>query len=82
MFCFLLTVSAYGQTRKPVRKSATTTARLAKPVKKVTPISKKTTATMVVPVLEKPVWTGKREVTIRGSVGKRAATLQQNPDMT
>lgn len=76
MFCFLLTVSAYGQTRKPVRKSATRTARVAKPVKKVTPTSTKTTATTVAPVMEKDVWTGKREVTIPGSVGKLAATLQ------
>lgn len=76
MFCFLLTVSAYGQTRKLVRKSATRTARVAKPVKKVTPISTKTTATTVVPVMEKAVWTGKTEVTIPGSVGKLAATLQ------
>lgn len=76
MFCFLLTVSAYGQTRKPVRKSATRTARVAKPVRKVTPTSTKTTATTVAPVMEKDVWTGKREVTIPGSVGKLAATLQ------
>lgn len=76
MFCFLLTVSAYGQTRKPVRKSAARTARVAKPVKKVTPTSTKTTATTVAPVMEKDVWTGKREVTIPGSVGKLAATLQ------
>lgn len=76
MFCFLLTVSASGQTRKPVRKSATRTARVAKPVKKVTPTSTKTTATTVAPVMEKDVWTGKREVTIPGSVGKLAATLQ------
>lgn len=76
MFCFLLTVSAYGQTRKPVRKSATRTARVAKPVKKVTPTSTKTTATTVAPVMEKDVWTGKTEVTIPGSVGKLAATLQ------
>ena len=76
MFCFLLTVSASGQTRKLVRKSATRTARVAKPVKKVTPISTKTTATTVVPVMEKAVWTGKTEVTIPGSVGKLAATLQ------
>lgn len=76
MFCFLLTVSASGQTRKPVRKSATRTARVAKPVKKVTPTSTKTTATTVVPVMEKAVWTGKTEVTIPGSVGKLAATLQ------
>lgn len=76
MFCFLLTVSAYGQTRKPVRKSVTRTARVAKPVRKVTPTSTKTTATTVAPVMEKDVWTGKREVTIPGSVGKLAATLQ------
>jgi len=76
MFCFLLTVSAYGQTRKPVRKSATRTARVAKPVKKVKPASTKTTATRVAPVMEKDVWTEKREVTIPGSVGKLAATLQ------
>lgn len=76
MFCFLLTVSAYGQTRKPVRKSATRTARVAKPVRKVTPTSTKTTATTVAPVMEKDVWTGKTEVTIPGSVGKLAATLQ------
>ena len=76
MFCFLLTVSAYGQTRKPVRKSVTRTARVAKPVKKVTSTSTKTTATTVAPVMEKDVWTGKREVTIPGSVGKLAATLQ------
>lgn len=76
MFCFLLTVSAYGQTRKPVRKSATRTARVAKPVRKVTPTSTKTTATTVAPVMEKAVWTGKTEVTIQGSVGKLAATLQ------
>lgn len=76
MFCFLLTVSAYGQTRKPIRKSATRTARVAKPVKKVTPASTKTTATTVAPVMEKDVWTEKREVTIPGSVGKLAATLQ------
>lgn len=76
MFCFLLTVSAYGQTRKPVRKSVTRTARVAKPVRKVTPTSTKTTATTVAPVMEKAVWTGKREVTIPGSVGKLAATLQ------
>lgn len=76
MFCFLLTVSAYGQTRKPVRKSVTRTARVAKPVKKVTPTSTKTTATTVAPVMEKAVWTGKTEVTIPGSVGKLAATLQ------
>lgn len=76
MFCFLLTVSAYGQTRKPVRKSATRTARVAKPVRKVTSTSTKTTATTVVPVMEKAVWTGKTEVTIPGSVGKLAATLQ------
>lgn len=76
MFCFLLTVSAYGQTRKPVRKSVTRTARVAKPVRKVTSTSTKTTATTVAPVMEKDVWTGKREVTIPGSVGKLAATLQ------
>lgn len=76
MFCFLLTVSAYGQTRKPVRKSATRTARVAKPVRKVTPTSTKTTATTVAPVMEKDVWTGKTEVTIPGSVGKLAATLE------
>ena len=76
MFCFLLTVSAYGQTRKPVRKSVTRTARVAKPVRKVTPTSTKTTATTAVPVMEKAVWTGKTEVTIPGSVGKLAATLQ------
>lgn len=76
MFCFLLTVSAYGQTRKPVKKSVTRTARVAKPVRKVTPTSTKTTATTVAPVMEKDVWTGKREVTIPGSVGKLAATLQ------
>lgn len=76
MFCFLLTVSASGQTRKLVRKSATRTARVAKPVKKVTPTSTKTTATTAVPVMEKAVWTGKTEVTIPGSVGKLAATLQ------
>lgn len=76
MFCFLLTVSAYGQTRKPVRKSVTRTARVAKPVRKVTPTSTKTTATTVAPVMEKAVWTGKTEVTIPGSVGKLAATLQ------
>ena len=76
MFCFLLTVSAYGQTRKPVRKSVTRTARVAKPVRKVTPTSTKTTATTVAPVMEKDVWTGKTEVTIPGSVGKLAATLQ------
>lgn len=76
MFCFLLTVSAYGQTRKPVRKSATRTARVAKPVRKVAPTSTKTTATTVAPVMEKAVWTGKTEVTIPGSVGKLAATLQ------
>ena len=76
MFCFLLTVSAYGQTRKPVRKSVTRTARVAKPVRKVTSTSTKTTATTVVPVMEKAVWTGKTEVTIPGSVGKLAATLQ------
>lgn len=76
MFCFLLTVSAYGQTRKPVRKSVTRTARVAKPVRKVTPTSTKTTATTVAPVMEKDVWTGKREVTIPGSVGKLAATLE------
>lgn len=76
MFCFLLTVSAYGQTRKPVRKSATRTAKVAKPVRKVAPTSTKTTATTVAPVLEKAVWTGKTEVTIPGSVGKLAATLQ------
>lgn len=76
MFCFLLTVSAYGQTRKPVRKSATRTARVAKPVRKVTSTSTKTTATTVAPVMEKDVWTGKTEVTIPGSVGKLAATLQ------
>lgn len=76
MFCFLLTVSASGQTRKLVRKSATRTARVAKPVKKVTPTSTKTTATTVAPVMEKDVWTGKTEVTIPGSVGKLAATLQ------
>ena len=76
MFCFLLTVSAYGQTRKPVRKSVTRTARVAKPVRKVTSTSTKTTATTVAPVMEKDVWTGKTEVTIPGSVGKLAATLQ------
>ena len=76
MFCFLLTVSAYGQTRKPVRKSVTRTARVAKPVRKVASTSTKTTATTVAPVLEKDVWTGKTEVTIPGSVGKLAATLQ------
>ena len=76
MFCFLLTVSAYGQTRKPVKKSVTRTARVAKPVRKVTPTSTKTTATTVAPVMEKDVWTGKTEVTIPGSVGKLAATLQ------
>ena len=76
MFCFLLTVSASGQTRKLVRKSATRTARVAKPVKKVTPTYTKTTATTAVPVMEKAVWTGKTEVTIPGSVGKLAATLQ------
>lgn len=76
MFCFLLTVSAYGQTRKPVKKSVTRTARVAKPVRKVTSTSTKTTATTVAPVMEKDVWTGKREVTIPGSVGKLAATLQ------
>lgn len=76
MFCFLLTVSAYGQTRKPVRKSVTRTARVAKPVRKVTSTSTKTTATTVAPVMEKVVWTGKTEVTIPGSVGKLAATLQ------
>lgn len=76
MFCFLLTVSAYGQTRKPVRKSVTRTARVAKPVRKVTSTSTKTTATTVAPVMEKDVWTEKREVTIPGSVGKLAATLQ------
>lgn len=76
MFCFLLTVSASGQTRKPVRKSVTRTARVAKPVRKVTSTSTKTTATTVAPVMEKDVWTGKREVTIPGSVGKLAATLQ------
>lgn len=76
MFCFLLTVSAYGQTRKPVRKSVTRTARVAKPVRKVAPTSTKTTATTVAPVMEKAVWTGKTEVTIPGSVGKLAATLQ------
>lgn len=76
MFCFLLTVSAYGQTRKPVRKSVTRTARVAKPVRKVTSTSTKTTATTVAPVMEKAVWTGKTEVTIPGSVGKLAATLQ------
>ena len=76
MFCFVLTVSAYGQTRKPVRKSVTRTARVAKPVRKVTPTSTKTTATTVAPVMEKAVWTGKTEVTIPGSVGKLAATLQ------
>lgn len=76
MFCFLLTVSAYGQTRKPIRKSATRTARVAKPVRKVTSASTKTTATTVAPVMEKDVWTEKREVTIPGSVGKLAATLQ------
>ena len=76
MFCFLLTVSASGQTRKPVRKSATRTARVAKPVRKVTSTSTKTTATTVAPVMEKAVWTGKTEVTIPGSVGKLAATLQ------
>lgn len=76
MFCFLLTVSAYGQTRKPVRKSATRTAKVAKPVRKVAPTSTKTTATTDAPVLEKAVWTGKTEVTIPGSVGKLAATLQ------
>lgn len=81
MFCFLLTVSASGQTRKPVRKSVTRTARVAKPVRKVTSISTKTTATTVAPVMEKDVWTGKTEVTIPGSVGKLAATLQQNPEM-
>lgn len=76
MFCFLLTVSASGQTRKPVRKSVTRTARVAKPVRKVTPTSTKTTATTVAPVMEKDVWTGKTEVTIPGSVGKLAATLE------
>lgn len=76
MFCFLLTVSAYGQTRKPVKKSVTRTARVAKPVRKVTSTSTKTTATTVAPVMEKDVWTGKTEVTIPGSVGKLAATLQ------
>lgn len=76
MFCFLLTVSAYGQTRKPVRKSVTRTARVAKPVRKVTSTSTKTTATTVAPVMEKDVWTGKTEVTIPGSVGKLAATLE------
>ena len=76
MFCFLLTVSAYGQTRKPVRKSVTRTARVAKPVRKVTSTSTKTTATTVAPVMEKDIWTGKTEVTIPGSVGKLAATLQ------
>lgn len=76
MFCFLLTVSAYGQTRKPVRKSVTRTAKVAKPVRKVTPTSTKRTATTVAPVMEKAVWTGKTEVTIQGSVGKLAATLQ------
>lgn len=76
MFCFLLTVSAYGQTRKPVRKSVTRTARVAKPVRKVTSTSTKTTATTVAPVMEKAVWTGKTEVTIPGSVGKLAATLE------
>lgn len=76
MFCFVLTVSAYGQTRKPVRKSVTRTARVAKPVRKVTSTSTKTTATTVAPVMEKAVWTGKTEVTIPGSVGKLAATLE------
>lgn len=76
MFCFLLTVSAYGQTRKPVKKSVTRTARVAKPVRKVTSTSTKTTATTVAPVMEKDVWTGKTEVTIPGSVGKLAATLE------
>ena len=76
MFCFLLTVSAYGQTRKPVRKSVTRTARVAKPVRKVTSTSTKTTATTVAPVMEKDVWTGKTAVTIPGSVGKLAATLE------
>lgn len=76
MFCFLLTVSASGQTRKPVKKSVTRTARVAKPVRKVTSTSTKTTATTVAPVMEKDVWTGKTEVTIPGSVGKLAATLE------
>ena len=76
MYCFMQTLSAYGQTRKPVKKSVTRTARVAKPVRKVTPTSTKTTATTVAPVMEKAVWTGKREVTIPGSVGKLAATLQ------
>lgn len=76
MFCFLLTVSAYGQTGKPVRKSATRTAKVAKPVRKVAPTSTKTIVTTVAPVMEKAVWTGKTEVTIPGSVGKLAATLQ------